>query len=75
MVSYTGTSHPEPLWSTKTETPMRDQIVRFSTEDRGNVSKDDIARLLEAGFIPVFVKNLPTVVPNPENRPMAVPLV
>ena len=63
MVSYTGTGAPE--WGTVTETPMRDQIVRFSLEDRTNLSKEDMQRLLDAGFIPVFVKNLPTIVPNP----------
>ena len=43
---------------------MREQIVRFSPEDRMNVSNEDWKRLLDAGFIPVFVKHLPTIVPN-----------
>lgn len=63
MVTYTGTQAPE--WGTVTETPLREQIVRFSVKDRGNVSKDDMQRLLDAGFIAVFVEHLPTIVPNP----------
>ena len=46
------------------DTPIRKHIVRFSPEDRSNVSNEDWKRLLDAGFIPVFVKTLPTIVLN-----------
>ena len=62
MVGYTGTI-PEPMWSTKTETPIREQIVRFSTEDRGNVTKDDMQRLLDKfGLSPAEQASVTTAV-------------